>query len=190
MNLFDIAQTNKIEPAPAVEPAVEPTPHQEEVKTPVAIVQKSPRRRRRRRRRRRKTELKPSSNVDVPNKEKSQEEPLKEHKHEQKRGRKKNESTKIEELQSQMATQSAQITSLLGQVAEMLAQSKTTKGAERQRVETALEEQRVLNQIGSRKGVLNYVQTTYLGLAGRFPPNPSKYPDMGTRAKIHQQISK
>ena len=103
-----------------------------------------------------------------------------------------------------MAIQSAQITSLLGQVAEMLAQSKTTKGAERQRVETALataeayekkkqirdQEQRVLNQIGLRKGVLNYVQTTYLGLAGRFPPNPSKYPDMGTRAEVDQQISK
>jgi len=39
---------------------------------------------------------------------------------------------KIEELQSQMATQSTQITSLLGQLAEMIAQSKiicqTTKG--------------------------------------------------------------
>jgi len=189
MNLFDIAQTNKIEPAPAVEPAVEPAPHQEEIKTSVAHVRKSPRRRRRRRRRRRKTDLKPPSNVDAPIEEKSQEEPPKEHEHEQKRGGKE-ESTKIEELQNQMAIQSAQISSLLGQVAEMLAQSRTTKGAERQRVETALEEQRVLNQIGSRKGVLNYVQTTYLGLAGRFPPNPSKYPDMGTRAKIHQQISK
>jgi hypothetical protein len=39
MNLFDIAQTNKIEPAPAVEPAVEPAPHQEETETPVAPVQ-------------------------------------------------------------------------------------------------------------------------------------------------------
>ena len=184
MNLFEIAKTNKIEPAPAVESAVEPTPHQEETKKPVTIIRKSPPRCRRRRRRRRKTDLKPPSNVDASNEEKSQEEPPKEHEHEQKRGRKKKESTKIEELQNQMAIQSAQITSLLGQVAEMLAQSKTTKGAERQRVETALEEQRVLNQVGSRKGVLNYVQNTYLGLAGRFPPNPSWYPDMDTRAEL------
>jgi hypothetical protein len=132
MNLFDIAQTNKIEPAPAVEPAVEPAPHQEEIKTSVAPVRKSPRRRRRRRRRRRKTDLKPPSNVDAPIEEKSQEEPPKEHEHEQKRGGKE-ESTKIEELQNQMAIQSAQISSLLGQVAEMIAQNKkqcqTTKGA-------------------------------------------------------------
>ena len=157
MNLLDIAKINKMAPAPAVEPAVEPAPHQEEIKTLVAIVRKSPRRRRRRRRRRRKTDLKPPSNVDAPNEEKSQEEPPNEHEHEQKRGRKKKESTKIEELQNQMAIQSTQITSLLGQVAEMMAQNKkqcqTTKGAERQRVGTALEirgrEQRVLNQIGS-----------------------------------------
>ena len=179
MNLFDIAQTNKIEPAPAVEPAVEPAPHQEEIETHVAPVQKSPRRRhrRRRRRRRRKNDLKPPSNVDIPNKEKSQEEPpSKEHEHEQKRGRKKKESTKIKELQNQMAIQSAQITSLLGQVAEMMAQNKkqcqTTKGAERQRVGTALEirgrEQRVLNQIGSRKGVLNYVPR----VGGKVPAKP------------------
>ena len=121
MNLFDIAKTNKIAPAPAVEPAVEPAPHQEEIETPVAPVQKSPRRRRRRRRRRRKTDPKPPSNVDAPIEEKSQEEPPKEHEHEQKRGQKKKESTKIEELQNQMAIQSAQITSLLGQVAEMMA---------------------------------------------------------------------
>ena len=82
-----------------------------------------------------------------------------------KRGRKKKGSTKIEELQNQMAIQSAQITSLLGKVAEMMAQNKkqcqTTKGAKQQSVGTALEirgqEQRVLNQIDSRKGVLNYV---------------------------------
>ena len=176
MNLFDIAQTNKIEQAPAVESAVEPAPHQEEIETPVAPVRKSPRRRRRRRRRRRKTDLKPPSNVDAPIEEKSQEDPPKEHEHEQKRGQKKKESTKIEELQNQMAIQSAQITSLLGQVAEMMAQNKkqcqTTKGAERQRVGTSLEirgrEQRVLNQIGSRKGVLNYVPR----VGGKVPAKP------------------
>ena len=75
-----------------------------------------------------------------------------------------------------MAIQSAQITSLLGQVAEMMAQNKkqcqTTKGAERQRVGTALEirgrEQRVLDQIGSQKGVLNYVPR----VGGKVPAKP------------------
>ena len=144
MNLFEIAKNNKIEPTSADEPTVEPAPHQEEIKTSVAPVQKYPRRRRchRHRRQRRKTKLKPPSNDDATNEEKSQEEPSKEHKHEQKRGQKKKESMKIEELQSQMATQSAQIMSMLGQVAEMMDQSKTqcqtTKGAERQRVGTVI----------------------------------------------------
>jgi len=43
MNLFEIAKTHKIKPAPTIEPAAKPAPHKEEIKTPVAPVQKSPR---------------------------------------------------------------------------------------------------------------------------------------------------
>ena len=75
MDLFEIAKNHKIEPATTVEPAVEPVPHQEEIKTPVAPVQKSPHccRHRRRQRQRRETKLKPSSNANATNEEKSQE---------------------------------------------------------------------------------------------------------------------
>ena len=92
----------------------------------------------------------------------------------------------FEELKSQMATRSAQITSLLGKVVEMIAQNRkqcrTIKGAKRQSVGKAMattkvyekkkqnrgQEQRVLNQIGSRKGVFNYVPR----VGGKVPAKP------------------
>ena len=132
MDLFEVAKNCKIELAPAVKPA----PHQEDIKTPVTPMQKFPHRCRQRQKR--KTKLKPSSNDDATNEEKSQEELQKEQKQEEKRRQKSKESMKIEELQSQMVTQSTQVTSLLGKVAKMIVQSKIlrqlTKGDERRRV--------------------------------------------------------
>ena len=111
---------------------------------------------------------------------------------------KEKESIKIEEFQSQMATQSAQITSLLGKFAEMIAQSKiklqTTKGAEQQRVGMAItttkayekkrqtrgREQRVLKSNRLVKGCARVGITLY----------PDKYPDVGTRAQLAQWTCK
>ena len=94
----------------------------------------------------------------------------------------------IKELQSQMATQIAKITSLLGhkvtynakQQRQRVRTARTTTDAFEQKKKTGAWEQRVLEQDRLVKGCARVGITLYSG----------EYLDVGTRAQMAQQTSK